>query len=439
MLNKFARAIFTRLLTPIAAFLLRIGISPDAITIIGTIGVCIGALVLYPTGHLLIGTIVITVFVLSDMLDGIMARLSERSSVWGAFLDSTLDRFGDSAVFCGIALWYFFGGNSRETAMLALACLILGSIVSYARARAEGLGLKAAGGVAERADRLLLTLTFTGFVGLGLPRMFLTVVLAILALASMFTIWQRMSRVRGQIVLAQQSEAVAAQRGRARTEWARKDRPNRGDTADRDTAGTGTADRDAAGSGTANTGTANTGTASSDTELTDRWDEWKPESDGMLARSAARVIVIDDDGRTLLLKGHDTDDADHRWWFTVGGGLLDGEDPRSGAARELREETGIDIAPSDLVGPLARRSSEFVFATKTVRQHEQFFAAHVPAGIELATSGWTDLERETLDEFRWWSVDEIRSSRETVYPLQLADVIEWVRVGSWDGGCRVID
>lgn len=387
MLNKFARAIFTRLLSPIAAFLLRIGITPDAITIIGTIGVCVGALVLYPTGHLLIGTIVITVFVLSDMLDGIMARQSGRSSVWGAFLDSTLDRFGDSAVFCGIALWYFFGGDHRETAMLALACLILGSIVSYARARAEGLGLKAAGGIAERADRLLLTLTFTGFVGMGLPRIFLTIVLALLALASMFTIWQRMSRVRGQIVLAQESEAMKAGRD----------------------------------------------------DLADRWDEWQPESDGMLGRRAARVIVLDDNGRTLLLKGHDTEDADHRWWFTVGGGLKDGEDPRSGAARELLEETGIDVSPSDLTGPLARRSAEFEFATKTVRQHEEFFAASVPGDTAFSADGWTALERQTLDELRWWTVDEIRSSRETVYPLQLADVVDSLTRGTWDGSCRSID
>lgn len=399
MLNKFARAIFTRLLSPIAAFLLRIGITPDAITIIGTLGVCIGALVLYPTGHLFAGTIVITVFVLSDMLDGIMARMSSRSSVWGAFLDSSLDRFGDSAVFCGIALWYFFGGDHRDTALLALACLILGSIVSYVRAKAEGLGLKAGGGIAERADRLLLALAFTGFVSIGLPRIFLTIVLALLALASLFTIWQRMSRVREQTLLAVHADARVAAKD--------TDAPDDTD-------------------------------AESD-PLAHRWDEWTPEADGMLSRRAARVIVVDDSGRTLLLRGHDTEDADHRWWFTVGGGLLDGEDPARGAARELHEETGLALQPSELTGPVARRSAEFEFATRSVRQHEEFFLAQMSGPVHLASDGWTELEKQTLDEFRWWTVAEIRSSAETVYPLQLADVVSKYLSGNWDGNCRVID
>nr|WP_237248795.1 NUDIX domain-containing protein [Spelaeicoccus albus] len=158
----------------------------------------------------------------------------------------------------------------------------------------------------------------------------------------------------------------------------------------------------------------------------------------MLSRHAARVIVLDDDYRTLLIKGHDTDDADHRWWFTVGGGLKDGEDSRTGAARELREETGIDLVPSDLVGPVARRSAEFEFATKTVRQHEEFYCARVPADVRLSNAGWTALEQQTLDDVRWWTVEEIRSSRETVYPLQLAEVVETAARGEWDGSCRRI-
>ncbi|WP_426566808.1 phosphatidylinositol phosphate synthase [Angustibacter sp. McL0619] len=198
MLNRFARALFTKLLTPVANLLLRLGISPDVVTLVGTLGVSAAALVLYPTGHLLAGTLVITAFVFSDTVDGIMARASGRSSSWGAYLDSTLDRVGDAAVFAGIVLWFSGGGDDRLTAVLALACLALGAIVSYAKARAEGLGMTANVGIAERADRLVAVLVATGFVGLGLPVWVLTVVLGLLALASLITVVQRMLEVRRQ-------------------------------------------------------------------------------------------------------------------------------------------------------------------------------------------------------------------------------------------------
>jgi CDP-diacylglycerol--glycerol-3-phosphate 3-phosphatidyltransferase len=202
MLNRFARALFTRLLTPVAAVLLRLGVSPDAVTLVGTLGVSAGALWLYPTGHLLAGTLVITAFVFSDTVDGIMARSSGRSSSWGAYLDSTLDRVGDAAVFGGLVLWFTGGGDDRLTAVLALACLCLGAVVSYAKARAEGLGMTANVGIAERADRLVAVLAATGLVGLGLPDVLLTVVLALLALASLVTVVQRMLEVRRQALAA---------------------------------------------------------------------------------------------------------------------------------------------------------------------------------------------------------------------------------------------
>jgi len=192
------RGVATKVMTPLADLLLRRGVSPDAVTITGTAAVVVAALWLYPTGHLLAGTLVIAVFVLTDSLDGTMARRSGRSSSWGAFLDSTLDRFGDAAIFTGLVLWFSGPGDDRLTAGLALACLVLGSIVPYARARAEGLGMTAAVGIAERADRLLAVLLATALVGFGLPRVVLTVVLALLAVASAVTIVQRMATVRRQ-------------------------------------------------------------------------------------------------------------------------------------------------------------------------------------------------------------------------------------------------
>jgi CDP-diacylglycerol--glycerol-3-phosphate 3-phosphatidyltransferase len=202
MLNRFARAFATRLLTPLARLFLRLGISPDVVTIAGTIGVCLSALILYPLHQFFWGSCLIAVFALSDSLDGVMARLSGRSTKWGAYLDSTLDRVADSAIFGGLVLWYSGGGSTPYLAALALACLILGSVVSYAKARAEGLGMTANVGIAERAERVIVVLLATGLVGLGLPEALLTVVLALLALASGITVVQRMLEVRRQAFTA---------------------------------------------------------------------------------------------------------------------------------------------------------------------------------------------------------------------------------------------
>src|SRR4051812_18265482 len=199
MLNRFARALFTRLLTPTARALLALGISPDAVTLVGTLGVAFGALAFYPRGSFFWGTLVITAFVFSDTVDGIMARLQGRSSTWGAFLDSTLDRFGDAAIFSGLVLYFATHPEERwATAFvcLALACLVLGQIVSYARARAEGLDMTAAVGIAERADRLVAVLLTTGLVGLRLPPVVLLVVLALLAGAGPGTLRPPLPRVR---------------------------------------------------------------------------------------------------------------------------------------------------------------------------------------------------------------------------------------------------
>ncbi|WP_028046284.1 phosphatidylinositol phosphate synthase [Cellulomonas sp. URHE0023] len=197
MLNGL-RGAMTRLFTPLATLLLRLGVSPDAVTIGGTLVVVTTALWAFPTGNLLLGTLIITVFVLTDSLDGVMARQAGRSGPWGAFLDSTMDRFGDGAIFAGLVLWFTAGGDDRLTAVLALVCLVLGSIVPYARARAEGLGMTASGGIAERADRLLLVLVATAVVGMGAPTVVLTIILVLLAVASAITIVQRVSKVYRQ-------------------------------------------------------------------------------------------------------------------------------------------------------------------------------------------------------------------------------------------------
>ena len=198
MLNRYARGFVTRLFTPLARLLLRWGVTPDAVTIAGTVGVAAGALVLYPLGHLFWGTLFITLFVFSDVIDGIMARMKGHEGSWGNFLDSTLDRIADGAVFAGVAIWFFTGGHNTAIAVAALACLVLGMLVSYARAKAESLGFTANVGIAERAERLVSVLVVTGLTGLGLPEGFLLAVLLVLAAASVVTVYQRLRTVHRQ-------------------------------------------------------------------------------------------------------------------------------------------------------------------------------------------------------------------------------------------------
>jgi CDP-diacylglycerol--glycerol-3-phosphate 3-phosphatidyltransferase len=206
MLNRHARGFFTALFTPLARWLLRIGVSPDAVTIIGTAGVVVGALVFYPLGQLWWGTLFITAFIFSDVLDGIMARMQAVGGRWGNFLDSTLDRIADGALFAGLAVWFFTGGANVPIAMAATVCLVLGMVVSYARAKAESLGFTANIGIAERAERLVSVLVVTGFTGLGLPEVVLLVTLVLLALASFITVVQRVVSVHRQ-ALAEPSPA----------------------------------------------------------------------------------------------------------------------------------------------------------------------------------------------------------------------------------------
>ena len=197
MMERF-RAFWGQVFTPVARLFLRLGISPDAVTVVGTLGLCAGALVFFPRGDFLVGVLVCTAFVFSDLVDGLMARMSSGSSKWGAFLDSTLDRFGDAAIFAGLAMYYAGPGGSQPLTALALYCLVMGSITSYARARAESLGMQAKVGIAERADRLVAILVMTGLAGIFDLPVLIPITLGALAVASTVTVLQRMLLVRSQ-------------------------------------------------------------------------------------------------------------------------------------------------------------------------------------------------------------------------------------------------
>jgi len=194
MLNVLRPAL-ARLLEPVASALARTPITPNGITITGTVGASAGALALFPTGHLFAGTMVCWFFVMADMLDGALARVKGTTGVFGAFLDSTLDRVADAAVFGGIAAWFVLGGHSRLMAGVAVFCLVAGALVSYTKARAEGLGLRCDVGLAERTERLVIGLVATGLAGLGVPYV-LPAGLWVLAAASTITFGQRVLAVR---------------------------------------------------------------------------------------------------------------------------------------------------------------------------------------------------------------------------------------------------
>lgn len=196
MLERF-RAGAARLLTPIALFLNRHGVSPDLVTAVGTAVVMLAALICYPMGWLWQGSLVIAVFVLADMIDGLMAKLSGTASKWGAFLDSSLDRLGDGAIFGGLLLYFAYERDAPIWAGITLAALVMGQLTSYVRARAESLGFQANGGLAARADRILIVLLATFLEGLGVPWT-LEAAMTFLAIAGLVTVVQRSRSVYRQ-------------------------------------------------------------------------------------------------------------------------------------------------------------------------------------------------------------------------------------------------
>lgn len=200
MLDRFKGFWQGVVLAPFVSLFIKLGVSPDAVTLVGTLGVCAGALVFFPQGMLLTGVLVITAFVFSDLIDGQMARLTGSSSKFGAFWDSTLDRFGDGAIFGGLALYFAGPGDNYLYLCVTLYCLVMGSVTSYARARAESLGMDAKGGLAERADRLVSILVLTGLSAIFDLPVLMYVTLWVLATASTYTVIFRVLKVRRQAI-----------------------------------------------------------------------------------------------------------------------------------------------------------------------------------------------------------------------------------------------
>ena len=187
MLNQTnARSVLAKVVEPVAKGLLKIGLSPDAVTFIGTVGVSAAALAFFPRGEFVIGILIMLLIVFSDMLDGTMARLQNRTGVWGAFLDSTLDRVADGAIFGAVVIWAVRTQNVWVQAA-ALICLVGGFVISYARAKAESIGLECKVGIAERTERMLILLVPAFFYGLGVPYL-LPAALIVLAVLVVITV-----------------------------------------------------------------------------------------------------------------------------------------------------------------------------------------------------------------------------------------------------------
>jgi len=165
--------------------------------------------------------------------------------------------------------------------------------------------------------------------------------------------------------------------------------------------------------------------------------EWRRGDDGLLFREAARVILLDEDDRVLLIRGHDVDQPERSWWFTVGGGIDDGEDALSAALREVREETGIVLDAAQLEGPVFTRSAIFDFFLEHCRQDETIYLARVPAASFAAVdrAGWTELEHDVIDELRWWSLDDLDRVEIEVFPESLVALVRGL-LPAWDGETR---
>lgn len=191
MLSVLGRASVSKVTLPLGRALIKTGLTPDAMTMIGTTATIAAAVTLFPMGYLFVGTLVIWLFVMFDMLDGAMARARGGGTKFGAVLDSTCDRLADGAIFAGLGWWCLVEEPSKQLFVATMICLVTSQVISYAKARAEASGLNGDGGLIERPDRLIIVLVGTGLTGLGLSWA-IYIAMWLLAVGSVITVFQRM-------------------------------------------------------------------------------------------------------------------------------------------------------------------------------------------------------------------------------------------------------
>jgi CDP-diacylglycerol---glycerol-3-phosphate 3-phosphatidyltransferase len=189
MVSSAFKPAVNRVIAPIATVAVRAGITPNAVTLIGTFGTIVAAIYFYPRGELFIGTLVISFFALSDLFDGAIARMSHQGpSKWGGFLDSTCDRITDSAILGAVAVYCII--EDLRIAPVVIASIVTGFLVSYIRAKSESYGIACTVGIAERTERIVIALTVIGFEGLGVPYA-LTAGMWLLFIVGLITVLQR--------------------------------------------------------------------------------------------------------------------------------------------------------------------------------------------------------------------------------------------------------
>lgn len=194
MISFKGRQVFSAVTDPLGRFLLRIGLTPDLMTILGTVATVAAAIALFSPGWLFAGAVVCWAFVMFDMVDGAMARARGGGTRFGSVLDATCDRIADGAIFGALAYWAAVTQPHAPLLIATLICLVTSQVISYAKARAEASGLRGDGGLIERPERLIIVLTGAGLT--AFPGLHWTwaihIAMWILAVASVITVGQRM-------------------------------------------------------------------------------------------------------------------------------------------------------------------------------------------------------------------------------------------------------
>lgn len=196
--NASARKAIAGIVEPPAKLLLRIGVTPDMVTVVGAFGSSLTALILVPRGEFFLAFAILLVLTVSDLLDGTMARLRGTAGPWGNFLDSTLDRVTDAALFSSV-LWWAVANDDTVSSWAAAICIAAGIAISYSKARAESLGATANGGIMERAERLMVLALAGLLTGFGVEWA-MPALLSLLAVLSVVTVIQRFAVVHRQLV-----------------------------------------------------------------------------------------------------------------------------------------------------------------------------------------------------------------------------------------------
>ena len=197
MISDVLKPAVTRIISPVARFFLRIGLTPNLVTAIGALCVVGSSLYFFPQGEFFVGTLVISVFMLSDLFDGAMARISSQgASKWGGFLDSTVDRISDSSILLAVSIYLI--DRNDQLSIVYLVAVITGMLIPYIRAKAESMSIECSGGIAERTERAIIVLVGTGLHGLGVSYS-LAIGAWLLAILGLITTCQRLLIVKRAI------------------------------------------------------------------------------------------------------------------------------------------------------------------------------------------------------------------------------------------------